>query len=81
MADPITAEQVERAIRCAKAGVDGITVALGGFSWPDYAPGYVTELWHRVSLPTSDGEFVAALTRWHAELVAAETPRPLHWRH
>ncbi len=71
MADPITAEQVARAIEAARSDEGGISDALGGWQWDKRAPDYVRVAWGKPSLP----DFIAALTRWHAELVAAETPR------
>ena len=71
MADPITREQVERAIEAARSDEGGISDALGGWQWDKRAPDYVRVAWGKPSLP----DFIAALTRWHAELVAAETPR------
>jgi len=70
MAD-ITAEQVARAIEAARSDEGGISDALGGWQWDKRAPDYVRVAWGKPSLP----DFIAALTRWHAELVAAETPR------
>lgn len=67
----ITAEQVARAIEAARADEGGISDALGGWQWDKRAPDYVRVAWGKPSLP----DFIAALTRWHAELVAVATPR------
>ena len=67
----ITAEQVARAIEAARADEGGISDALGGRQWDKRAPDYVRVAWGKPSLP----DFIAALTRWHAELVAVATPR------
>ena len=67
----ITAEQVARAIEAARADDGGISDALGGWQWDKRAPDYVRVAWGKSSLP----DFIAALTRWHAELVAVATPR------
>ena len=64
----ITAEQVARAIEAARADEGGISDALGGWQWDKRAPDYVRVAWGKPSLP----DFIAALTRWHAELAAAE---------
>ena len=68
MADPITAEQVARAIEAARSDEGGISDALGGWQWDKRAPDYVRVAWGKPSLP----DFIAALTRWRDELVEAE---------
>ena len=67
----ITREQVARAIEVARADEGGISDALGGWQWDKRAPDYVRVAWGKPSLP----DFIAALTRWHAELAAVATPR------
>lgn len=67
MADPITREQVERAIAKPR-NIDYRELPLG---WREWAPDYVIAA---EAADDWDAEH-AALTRWHAELVAAETPR------
>ena len=67
----ITAEQVARAIEAAKTGDpfalwDALPTPGEGRALPDY-------VYKAIALNAT--ATVAALTRWHAELVAAETPR------
>ncbi len=75
MTDPITREQVERAIVAARVGTVYLSDFLGpGINWSLHAPDYVYRLWISPPRPPQ-AEHIAALTRWRDELVAAETPR------
>lgn len=70
MADPITREQVERAIEAARAeGSMQLDEAL--LEWYERSPSYVREAWR---VPGWEA-FRAALTRWRDELAAAEPVR------
>lgn len=66
----ITAEQVARAIEQAETGHFVSMPMHFGEEWRAAIPGYV-----RLGYDISFTELVAALTRWHAELVAVATPR------
>lgn len=71
MTDPITREQVERAID--QAVTDHFVIMpmhFGGDAWRDAIPDHV-----RSGYDVSFDALVRALTRWRDELVAAETPR------
>lgn len=74
MGEQITAEQVERAIEMARVGSVYLSDLLGpGINWSLHAPDYVCREWISPPRPPKE-EHIAALTRWHAELVAAERP-------
>ena len=78
MAD-ITAEQVARLIsanRDAAAGRGSLTPMSNvlGDNWRELVPPYVLEMCGGHTRHSDWPDFIAALTRWHAELVAAETP-------
>jgi hypothetical protein len=71
MADPITREQVERAIVAARVGTVYLSDFLGpGINWSLHAPDYVCRLWISPPRPPQ-AEHIAALTRWRDELAAA----------
>ena len=74
MADPITREQVERAIELSERG-SGISEAFGGCGWArvHVVPRQVVEAWS--AIPFNDDRMTAALTRWRDELTAAEPVR------
>jgi len=72
MTDPITREQVERAIDQAVTGHFVIMpMHFGGDAWRDAVPDHV-----RSGYDVSFDALVRALTRWRDELVAAEPARP-----
>ena len=70
MTDPITREQVERAIDAAyDCNAQGVNAALGAFWYErEDIPADVRDGWRQVGYLG----LRIALTRWHAELVAAE---------
>lgn len=72
MTDPITREQVERAIDQAVTGHFVIMpMHFGGDAWRDAVPDHV-----RSGYDVSFDALVRALTRWRDELAAAEPARP-----
>ena len=72
MTDPITREQVERAIDQAVTGHFVIMpMHFGGDAWRDAIPDHV-----RSGYDVSFDALVRALTRWRDELAAAEPARP-----
>ena len=71
----ITAEHVAEALALAQRGgfedKQGAGHLMQARKWSQHVPDYVKRAW----LARGLGTYITALTRWHAELVAAETPR------